>query len=87
MMYEALESCKRVPAGSQKFGLLTLVRPKCCGYFPHEYVTILLRLIFAVVSSTPLQSVTCLHFPAKFSAHFNTKEHKQYHGNRNSKVV
>jgi hypothetical protein len=28
---------------------------------------------FAVVSSTPLYSVTCLHFPAKFSAYFNTK--------------
>jgi hypothetical protein len=32
-----------------------------------------MRLIFAVVSSTPLYSVTCLHYPTSFSAHFNTK--------------
>jgi CspA family cold shock protein len=32
-----------------------------------------LRLIFAVVSSTPLYSVTCLHYPASSSAYFNTK--------------
>ena len=31
-------------------------------------------MIFAVVSSTPLYSVTCLHY-ASFSAYFNTKEH------------
>ncbi len=37
-----------------------------------------MRLIFAVVSSTPLYSVTCLHFPAKLSAYFNTKEHKRH---------
>jgi len=32
------------------------------------------RLIFAAVSSTPLYSVTCLHY-ASFSAYFNPKEH------------
>jgi len=31
-----------------------------------------LRLIFAVVSSNPLYSVTCLHFPA-YSAHISTQ--------------
>jgi len=72
MMYEALESCKSVLAGSNELGLLTLVRPKYCGYFPWEYVTILVRLIFAVVSSTPLYSVTCLHFQRN-SAHISTQ--------------
>ena len=68
-------------------GMLTLVRVKCCGHSPPEYVTILVRLVSAVVSSTPLYSVTCLHFQRNSAHIFNTKEHKQYHGNRNSKVV
>jgi cold shock protein len=33
------------------------------------------RLTLRLSSSTPLQSVTCLHYPASSSAHFNTKEH------------
>jgi len=44
-------------------------------------------LLFAVVSSTPLYGVTCLHYPASSSAYFNTKGTQYYHGNRNSKVV
>jgi CspA family cold shock protein len=59
-------------SGKTGAGLLTLVRPEYCGYFPHEYVTILMRLIFAVVSSTPLYSVTCLHFQRN-SAHTSTQ--------------
>ena len=54
------------------FGMPTLVRVKCCGNSPSEYVTILVRLIFAVVSSTPLYSVTCLHFQRN-SAHISTQ--------------
>ena len=72
-MYEALESCKSVLAGSDELGLLTLVRPKCCGYFPQEYVTILVRLIFAVVSSTPLYSVTCLALSCEIQRTFQHK--------------
>ena len=30
-------------------------------------------MIFAVVSSTPLYSVTCLHYPASSSAYFNQR--------------
>lgn len=45
-------------------------------------------LLFAVVSSTPLYGVTCLHYPASSSAYFNTKGTQYYHGRtRNSKVV
>ncbi len=54
------------------FGMLTLVRVKCCGNSPPECVTILVRLISAVVSSTPLYSVTCLHFQRN-SAHISTQ--------------
>jgi cold shock protein len=72
MMYEALESCKSGLRGKHEFGMLTLVRVKCCGNSPREYVTIFVRLIFAVVSSTPLYSVTCLHFQRN-SAHISTQ--------------
>jgi hypothetical protein len=87
MMYEALESCKsagkRAPLATQAY----LGKPECTWKFDLPLGILYLRLMFAVVSSTPLYSVTCLHFPAKLSAYFNTKEHKQHHGNRNSKVV
>jgi len=84
MMNEGLERCKLRRAGPAFRGV-DKGRSHSGAYFrndkylwlfdPGNY-KIQLRLIFAVVSSTPLHSVTCLHHSASFSAYFNTKEHK-----------
>jgi cold shock protein len=51
---------------------------KCCGYLPLEYVTILVRLIFAVGKQYPALQRDLPALSAKLSAYFNTKEHKHH---------
>jgi CspA family cold shock protein len=55
-----------------------LGKTKCCGYFPLEYVTILVRLIFAVGKQYPALQRDLPALSAKLSAYFNTKEHKHH---------
>ncbi len=50
--------------------MLTSVTQRFLWLFGRNNGTLELRLIFAVVSSTPLYSVTCLHFPAKIQRIF-----------------
>jgi hypothetical protein len=68
MMYEALERCKSLWEKTARRGSPYLRNTKCSGYFPLEYVTILVRLIFAVGKQYPALQRDLPALSAKLSA-------------------